>query len=240
MSDLVVESIKKMVVNGNRIELPKEQIPNYPQVKKALIKAGGKYRKCGFDFTTPAQAIYDRLCSGEKIDDKKKFQSFATPNNVAQMIIDKAEIIIVDRWLEPSAGQGALADLAFELSGQYELVELMETNCNILLDKGYFLHNDDFLKLTPDDLGYFDKIIANPPFTKNQDIDHIKHMYSFLNVGGRLVSVASKSWTFGSQKKQVAFREWLQFVGAEIEIIPAGAFKESGTNIETVLITINN
>lgn len=37
------------------------------------------------------------------------------------------------------------------------------------------------------------KIIANPPFSKSQDVKHILHMARNLTVGGRLVSIASAS-----------------------------------------------
>jgi len=75
--------------------------------------------------------------------------------------------------------------------------------------------------------------------TKNQDIDHIKQMYGFLKEGGRMVSVASRSWMTGSQKKQVAFREWLDEVDAGIYELEGGEFKESGTSIAAVVIVID-
>jgi 16S rRNA G1207 methylase RsmC len=37
--------------------------------------------------------------------------------------------------------------------------------------------NTDFLSL---DERSFDKIIANPPFSKSQDVKHILHMYELL------------------------------------------------------------
>ena len=45
MSELIA-SLRKMSINGNRLELPSEQLANYADVKKALQKAGGKYVKC--------------------------------------------------------------------------------------------------------------------------------------------------------------------------------------------------
>jgi hypothetical protein len=61
----VLESIAKMTVNGNRLELPKkEHFSNYGAVKKALINAGGRYNKNGFCFKD-AQATYDSFLAGE-------------------------------------------------------------------------------------------------------------------------------------------------------------------------------
>ncbi len=94
-----------------------------------------------------------------------------------------------------------------------------------------FLESDLLLK--------FNRIIANPPFSKNQDIDHIQRMYQHLDNGGRLVSFASTHWQFANGKKETAFRKWLDIVGGVYESVEASAFKESGTNIATCIITIN-
>ena len=242
MNKELIKSISKMIANGTRLELPKDDhFDNYAQVKKCLLTTGGKYKKCGFEFGEDAQAVKDRLVGGEAIDDKKKYQFFATPTELAEMMVDMANVTKVDHVLEPSAGQGAIADVICKNTSHADitLVELMPQNVKALERKGYEVIEADFLTLKDeDDFGIFDVIIANPPFTKNQDIDHIRHMFSLLNEGGTIVSLASKSWTFGQQKKQVAFREWLDEIGAEITEVPAGAFKESGTNIAAVIIQI--
>lgn len=76
---------------------------------------------------------------------------------------------------------------------------------------------------------------------KNQDIDHIKKMYSLLAKDGQLITIASSSWTFGSQKKQVEFKRWLEEdVAANWVDLEGGEFKSSGTNVKGTLITINN
>lgn len=234
-------SISKMIVNGNRLELPKnEHFSNYAQVKTALVKAGGKYKKNGFEFTSPAEAIKLRLVGGEKIDDKKKFQFFATPEPLAMQLVDLADIGVNDRVMEPSAGQGAIADVIVNtIPVTCFCIELMPENVKILIDKDHNVYEGDFLKYNKSDIDVFDKIVANPPFTKNQDIDHIRHMYELLDNGGRLVSLSSKSWVTGSQKKQVAFREWLFELGAEMIDVDEGSFKQSGTNVGGMIIIIN-
>jgi SAM-dependent methyltransferase len=235
----VLESIAKMTVNGNRLELPKkEHFSNYGAVKKALINAGGRYNKNGFCFKD-AQATYDSFLAGEVRHDKKKFQFFATPDRLAQQLVDHADVQPHHRVLEPSAGQGAILNPLVVASGQVMCVEIMPENIEVLQKKGYYPVEADFLTLTETDIGTFDRIVANPPFTKNQDIDHILHMFEFLKPGGRLVSVASKSWTFGSQKRQKEFRSGLEWIGAQVLDIPAGAFKESGTQIAAVIIIID-
>lgn len=87
--------------------------------------------------------------------------------------------------------------------------------------------------------GEYDRIIANPPFTKNQDIDHIYEMYKCLKVGGRLVTMASKHWQLSTNQKETEFREWLKRVNYDFQEIESGKFKESGTTIGTVMLIIN-
>lgn len=231
-----------MTVNGNRLELPSDcHFANYAAVKKSLITAGGKYNRCGFIFNEDAQAIKDRLVGGEAIDDKKKFQFFPTPRILAEKLVELAELNESHTVLEPSAGQGAIANLIKRDkygSRACTVIELMDQNIKALQRQGYFVHEGDFLSYNPEGLGKFDRIVANPPFTKNQDIDHIRHMYRFLKEGGRLVSMASKSWVTGSQKKQKEFRQWLASVSTEIIDVDAGEFKESGTMVSSSIVII--
>jgi phospholipid N-methyltransferase len=150
--------------------------------------------------------------------------------------------------LEPSAGQGAIIDEIIKLmhdDNNLFYVEQMNTNLSIIYKKyGHIknvfdMHplNDDFLLLSAK---CFDKIIANPPFNKNQDIDHIYKMYECLNPGGRIVTIASKHWLLSSNKKEKAFKEWLyNTVESDVNTIDAGTFSESGTKIETCLIIID-
>lgn len=241
MDKELINSIEKMTVNGNRLELPKdEQFENYAQVKKHLINAGGKYKKCGFEFADCAELVKSRLVGGEVINDKKKFQFFATPSNVIDLLMNHACLDSGMMVLEPSAGQGAIVDAIISLGAHANMIELMPENIKVLnskYDKG--LVPLDFLTINPVSHIKYERIVANPPFTKNQDIDHVLHMYKFLNEGGLLVSVMSKSWVHGSQKKQIAFRDWLSSVDSYTQEIPAGAFKESGTNISSMLVVIN-
>jgi 16S rRNA G1207 methylase RsmC len=84
----------------------------------------------------------------------------------------------------------------------------------------------------------WDRIIANPPFSKNQDIAHIRKMYNSLKSGGKMVSISSKHWRISSGKKEKEFEKWLKEVKAIVKEIPPGEFKESGTMVETLIIMI--
>lgn len=260
MSDLQ-KSIIRCRIEGDTLYLPsiKEgSLTNYKDVKAALENAGATYERSKFIFPNDAQPYIDRLMGGESVNIKKEFQFFATPAKLAKRLVELANINSPDlEVLEPSAGQGAIvkAILEHEPGVCVHAYELMDVNRNVLSTiKDCILLGEDFLKsdmlcdtkeITPINWNLkhrdllFDRIIANPPFNKNQDIDHITEMYHRLRKGGRIVTIASNSWRTGSQKKQIAFREWLNKVNAVIEDIPAGEFKESGTNIATCLIIID-
>lgn len=144
--------------------------------------------------------------------------------------------------LEPSAGQGAIVNA---IHNQYRTMivdycELMPENQQVLSSIPYSTFIcDDFLKISKDWHGAFDRIIANPPFSKNQDCQHIYKMYECLKPGGRLVSIASKHWQLSENKKEKEFRKWIKLVKADINDIEAGEFKDSGTMISCCVIVIN-
>jgi hypothetical protein len=86
----------------------------------------------------------------------------------------------------------------------------------------------------------YDVIIANPPFARNRDIDHIRMMYDDLAEGGRLVSCASAHWEYAKNKKEKEFCTWLyDELEADVMEIPAGTFKASGTMVEARIILID-
>ncbi len=233
--------INELEVTGIYIILPTEQLDRnvYVAVKDKLEKIGGKYNKKlkGFSFKSDPSSLLSKIQNGEKVNIKKDFQFFETPLELANRVVEEADIKEGHLVLEPSAGRGAIALQVSHLA-IVDVCELFEENATHL--KGVIRLNflgNDFLSLPSEEK--YDRVVANPPFSNNQDIDHIRKMYSMLKPGGRIVSVASSSWTFGSQKKQVEFREWLDELGADIQDVEEGTFKESGTNVRTTLIIID-
>lgn len=240
MNDLLT-SIKKMAPNGNRLELPcDDHFANYAQVKKCLLAAGGKYKRNGFEFPEPADAIQARLLAGEAIDDVKKWQFFQTPPTLARQMIDLADIKKGHDVLEPSAGTGRLiAAMPFADPAAVVAVESNPSLADQLRDRWPSLHVRccDFLRCDGD-LDSFDRIVMNPPFTKGQDIAHVRHAYDFLKPGGRIVAIMSEGPFFRSDRKAREFREWLDERGAVREQLPADTFKTSGTGVNTRLVVI--
>ena len=236
--------LQQCKIEGLVVKLPEGKLERklYQDVAKALELIGGKWKGgkvLGFIFTTdPTDLLYE-IANGEKRNLKKEFQFFATPEDLANRLVAYADLKSTDRVLEPSAGQGAIIKaINNDCNSVPDCYELMEVNRIILNKSGltFNLIGEDFLEHTGK---MYDKIIANPPFAKNQDIDHLKKMYLYLRDGGRLVCITSNSWVNGSQKKQVEFREWLEKVGAEVIDIEAGSFKESGTMVGGKIVIID-
>jgi len=211
----------------------------YTDIAKHLEFLGGKWKGGkikGFIFDRDINSIEELF--GNNIVTKKEIQLFETPKDIVELLCDYADIDNYQTFLEPSAGRGAIIkEIQNRCSCQIDYCEINDVNC-LYLDKISninFLAND-FLKLETDNR--YSRIVANPPFAKNQDIEHIMKMYSLLKDDGILVSISSKHWENCDNKKEKEFRKFLDEVNAEIINIDSGKFKDSGTLIATNIIVI--
>lgn len=165
---------------------------------------------------------------------------FPTPVNVVNKLLQKASIEPGMKILEPSAGKGNITE-QIKLqhpNTQIFVIEKNHTLRNILQAKGYNLIGEDFLQYQEEQI--YDRIIMNPPFEEQQDIDHVKKAFDVLKPGGRLAAIMSESPFFNSNKKSSDFRDWLENVGGTSEKLPEGAFKNSerSTNVSTRIVVI--
>lgn len=231
-------------IEGNVLKLPPEQLPRdlYVEVNKVLDAGGGKWNRSQKGHVFPSE---DRLRDlalqwqdgDEVVHVKKKTQAFYTPTELADELIHFAGVGSGHTVLEPSAGEGAIVERLVHFGCNVVAVEIDKVSASTLEKKFPALpvHNVDFLMLS--NLPKFDAVVMNPPFTGGQDIEHVKHAMKFVKPGGVLVSITSPSWTTGTTKKQVEFRQRIegrsQFRGIE-----AGAFKASGTNVRTIMVKI--
>lgn len=240
----VEEILKHCTLENNILKLPQVQFnkKSYAEAKKWIEEAGGSWqggKTQGFTFPFNPERVFSILKEGKRCNLQQDYQFFETPAEVADWLVMLAGGIHEDDTvLEPSAGRGALIR-AIHRACPYvtvECYELMPENREFLhtLDNVTLL-NEDFTK---DCVGNYTKIIANPPFSGNQDIDHVKLMYERLENGGTLAAITSPHWRLGSEKKCTDFREWLDKVGGKTFEIGAGEFKESGTTISTIAVVI--
>lgn len=244
----VEDILKHCTLEGNVLKLPQVQFnrKSYAEAKKWIEEAGGSWqggKMQGFTFPFNADRVFSILHEGKRCNLQQDFQFFATPPEVADWLVMLANGIHEDeKVLEPSAGTGAIID-AIHRSCKDVVVdcfELMPENKELLSKKNNIkILGDDFTTYT---LDLYDKIIANPPFSNNQNVKHVKRMYEHLKEGGIVAAIMSCHWKIAREKECVDFRKWLEDVGGKIYDIEGGAFQTSGTGIETtaVIITKNH
>lgn len=232
--------LSRVTVDGNTIFLTCGQLDRkqYQAVNDVLVNMGGKWnRKAkGHVFTeSPTDKLEQVLLSGEIVP-PKKYGYFPTPAKLAKHVVFMADIGPDMRVLEPSAGQGAIAEHV-PAGCSLHCVELLDDNVAALAKRGFSIkHHGDFLSLAP--VAEFDRVVMNPPFDKQSDIDHVTHAWKFLKPGGRLVSIMASSVLFRDNRKTVEFRGLAEKHGT-IERLPEGSFKESGTGVNTVLVVMD-
>lgn len=240
----VEEILMHCTLENNIMKLPQVQFnkKSYAEAKKWIEEAGGSWqggKVQGFTFPFNAERVFNILHEGKRCNLQQEFQFFATPPEVADWLVMLAGGVHEDeKVLEPSAGTGAIIDAIHRSCNDLvvDCFELMPENKELLSKKSNInILGDDF---TTYDLGLYDKIIANPPFSKNQDIRHVKRMYEHLNNGGTVAAIMSCHWKIASEKECADFREWLKDVHAKICDIEEGSFKQSGTGIETTAVII--
>jgi predicted RNA methylase len=242
----VLEVLKQSNINGNVVTLPDVQLDRktYQDIAKKLELIGGKWNKSkkGFLFQEDPTNLFTDILNGDTRNIKKEFQFFETPKELADEICSYIPDW-VDDVLEPSAGRGALVRAINKAKPNLKVYycELMELNRKQFKGNAEYL-KDDFMTLHEDleESEKFDCIVANPPFNKNQDIDHFMQMFKFCRQGGLIISIMSKHWQLSENKKETEFKEFLNQHNAEIIDIEAGKFKSSGTNIATCLIVLHN
>lgn len=240
----VEDILKHSTLENNILKFPsiKFDKDSYAEAKKWVEEAGGSWsggKVQGFVFPFNAERVFSILHDGKRCNLQQDFQFFETPPDVADWLVMLAGGISDDDiLLEPSAGRGGLIK-SIHRSNPSVIVDCYE----LMPENREFLQKMENVRILGDDFtkgehSLYSKIIANPPFSKNQDINHVRMMYEHLKKGGTLAAITSKHWELSEEKKCVDFREWISSVNGEVFDIPQGAFKSSGTSIETRAIII--
>lgn len=244
-----IDFIKACSIEGHSIVLPSRDhyeldAPDYSKFKKVITGIGGRYitGKNSFEFDFDPAELLARLCSGESY--QKALQFFPTPEKVvalAQEQISPAHR--GSRWLEPSAGRGALIQAIRNAHEHTDIVidacEIDPLNQSILERMGVNLIGSDFLDLHTTPSQKYDGIVMNPPFSHDQYINHIAKAYDHLKPGGALVFIAPSNWQDPRNATEQEFYDMVTPYAFEIMTLPRGAFRESGTGIETVLVGLH-
>ncbi|QLG96708.1 hypothetical protein HZF02_32850 (plasmid) [Pseudomonas yamanorum] len=169
----------------------------------------------------------ERSIIGQKVG----IDFFPTPVAEAHRMARLARITKGMRVLEPSAGNGNLADAAAAAGGEVDVIEISSQLRDILTAKGYTAVAHDFTSFTPDEP--YQAILMNPPFSKRQDAEHIMRAYGMLASGGTLVAIAGEGVFFGQDQKAVQFRAWLDTHNADVEKLGEGTFQDNALLAQT-------
>jgi hypothetical protein len=247
----VLRVLSAVDISGNEVQIIGHLDRKlYLAVNKVLDRIGGKwdrYAKAHIFDANPTDRLNNVIESG-MLDPKVKTGYFPTPAAIVDKMIGLADINRKHLILEPSAGQGHICDKICEklrLSPEDApmlLCEILPENKHILDEKGYICEELEFFKFADEchriDVE-FDRILMNPPFENQSDISHVTAAYGLLAPGGILVTIMSAGVTFRENTKSVQFREnIMEPHGTYLEHLPSGAFKDSGTMVNTVVLRL--
>jgi hypothetical protein len=197
--------------------------------KRALDEAisvlegiGGVRQKYALDikFDYAAGSVITEIITSGCVPDQKSHQFYPTPLSVATKAIELANIQEGDECLEPSAGQGGLADL---MPQSTLCVEVSPLHCEILKAKNYSCIEQDFIAYAKESNRQFDKIVMNPPFSEGRAVEHVTAAFRLLKKGGTLVAVLPASFTnkdFGWEECAITWSDTIDnaFVGTSISV----------------------
>jgi predicted RNA methylase len=246
LTQRVLDILKTIQVTGNQTTMPQLERDDYVAVNKALECLGGKWNRKAKAHVwehDPNDVLADAVLTGEVRDFKKELQFFPTPVALAHRMVEMADITAGDRVLEPSCGNGAILRA---IRAHIGVCDLVGVEINPAMASATFavhaksdIRCADFLTCNGD-LGKFDRVVMNPPFSRGQDIAHVRHAYGMLNDGGRLVAITAPGWTFRNDKKHTEFRSWVEKLPSfECHDLDSGTFKESGTMVATKLVVMD-
>lgn len=248
----IMEILERSVLDGAMLRLPPTQLdrPTYAAVNKIIEAAGGKWSRKDRAHVFDGDAIDTIdpiLLTGEYTKPtsvKQDFGQFDSPPAIVARLIALARIEAGMDALEPSAGVGNIALAAAAIGADVMCFEVDERRCAALVKASRdavkrlgMVVQADFLTVEPSPI--YDRVVMNPPFAKQIDIAHVTHAAKFLKPGGRLVSVMSASVTFRTDAKTEAFSNFINSRNAHHEKLPAGAFKESGTLVNAVIVSFD-
>lgn len=226
------------VVQPPAPEMPKEDAPAIPPPQRTLESIAATHRPASNPAAQPFKEMAEKL--KQEVQVVSAPQLFETPLELADRMVRIAAPDRNHKILEPSAGTGSIIRSLLRRN-DCAIIQAVEKHLALYdglktrFGRGKFnidVHHGDFLSMNGN-LGMFDRILMNPPFHNAEDIKHITHALSFLNPGGRLVALCANG-----PRQREKLMPLVEQSGGTWEHLPAGTFKESGTNVNAALIVI--
>lgn len=163
---------------------------------------------------------------------------YPTPPAVVARMIHAADLERGMEVLEPSAGEGAIVRGILEAGCAPDAFEIDPDRAEILRDMlpPGAVACMDFLRIPPEP--EYDRVLMNPPFGKGAGVQHVLHGLRFLKPGGKLVAVLGAGLEYRDDGPTRELRELMFAWGGHATTLPAGSFRDAGTDVETLLVVI--
>ena len=155
----------------------------------------------------------------------KDLQYYPTPKPVIERMIGDAWGVKGKRVLEPSCGCGRILDALRAEGAECIGIEIDPNRAEISRAKGHNVMRANFLDTVPTE--DYDAVFMNPPFYGKHYAKHVAHALKFLKPGGQLVAILPITARYDHG---LVDGQWCD--------LPIGSFAESGTNINTSILTI--
>ena len=176
---------------GYLSDSPKIVISEAENILQAI--GGTKSTEGWFEFDYDPLAVINEIVVSGCIPDKQAHQFYPTPEKLARIAVELADIGPDDQCLEPSAGQGGIADHLPK--DRTTCIEIAPLNCAVLRAKGHNVIEGDFIlwaDLKPYDTP-FDVVVLNPPFADGRAKLHTEYASTKVKPHGRLVAILPAS-----------------------------------------------
>jgi len=265
ISPEVLVVLSTVECNGNRAVLIGQLDRKlYVKTNEVLVALGGKWNskaKAHLFDGDAAERIDQAIVVGE-VTTHKDIGFFPTPPALAAELVRMAKVGPGMVCLEPSAGTGNIVMAMYEAGAR--VVSVVEQDNKMrrgvasrFADSPFSADRCiglepamDFLKFGDNVIGvkpggtiavgsfaWFDRIVMNPPFC-GEHLDHARHAYKFLKIGGIEVCVLPSSVLFREDKKHTAFRAWVAEIGGTLSPLPSLSFRPSGTDVNTCVLFV--
>jgi len=155
----------------------------------------------------------------------KDLQYYPTPQAVVDRVVSSIYSLKGQRILEPSCGCGRFMDALRSAGADVVGCEIDPVRVSICQAKGHRVMRMNFLETVPKP--EFDRVIMNPPFYGTHYAKHVNHALRFLKPGGTLTAILP-----------VTARYDHGLLDGRWDDLPVGSFRESGTNINTTVLTM--
>ncbi len=227
--------------------LPRKE---YLLVNAVLESLGGKWNRKGKCHVFPDgfvvdDALSEVIATGSVLNVQKDLDHYETPEDIARFMASLADVQVGHYCLEPSAGKGRIAEALADACGSKSAVTVVDIHPPFIANLKKLGFENAFIEdfLNWPNLGFtpgwfeYDRVVMNPPFSRQADTDHVLQAIGFLAPGGILVSVMASGVEFRKNKKTLTFKQVLESKGVfEFIPLPSKTFVESGTSVNTVLL----